>query len=58
MNKPTLWYTDNGAVYCTDHLGMTARYTGRDISGQRIERVKAKDAETHSIKCETCEVRG
>ena len=44
--KPTTGYTyftDNGAVLCFDHLGASARYTGRDISGQPIERISVSD---------------
>lgn len=33
----TIYLTDNGAAYCGEHLGATARASGRDISGQRIE---------------------
>jgi hypothetical protein len=42
MSKPQagrIYLTDNGAVYCYDHLGASALYTGRDISGQPIEEV-------------------
>lgn len=54
-----LYFTDNGAVYCGEHLGNTGRVTGRDISGQRIQKVSRSDiAEANSmhftIKCETC----
>ena len=61
INQPkALWFCDNGACYCTDHLGSSALYTGRDISGQRIERVTASDALEAakiygaSLRCETC----
>ena len=55
-----LYFTDNGAIYCGDHLGSSARYTGRDISGQKIERVTPEDAAQArrsfgmTLKCETC----
>lgn len=39
-----LYFTDNGAMLCAAHLGGSARYTGRDLSGQPIERVTADDA--------------
>lgn len=32
----TIYLTDNGAAYCGQHLGTSARMTGRDISGQPI----------------------
>lgn len=68
MNQPkpvvkddSLYFADNGACYCSKHLGMSARYTGRDISGQKIERVTASVlAECTAIgftpKCESCEL--
>lgn len=40
----TLYLTDNGACYCGEHLGSTARHTGRDISGQPIYPVTPEDA--------------
>jgi hypothetical protein len=35
-NPDTLFLVDNGGCLCGKHLGTTARFTGRDISGQRI----------------------
>lgn len=54
-----LYFTDNGAVLCGDHLGMTAKASGRDISGQKIEKVTPDDVrwaqgEGWTIKCEHC----
>lgn len=54
-----LYFTDNGRILCGDHLGMTARFTGRDISGQRIAAVKPRDvAELARLNvecnCERC----
>jgi hypothetical protein len=37
IQAETIYLTDNGAAYCGDHLGTSAKYTGRDISGQPIE---------------------
>ena len=34
-----LYVTDNGAIYCGEHLGASAKYTGRDISGQPIDEI-------------------
>jgi len=58
-----LWWTDNGAVLCTDHLGSCARYTGHDISGQAIEPVTAQQIATLArdglnVQCETCRAIG
>ena len=55
-----LYITDNGAIYCGTHLGASASYTGRDISGQPIERVSDEIARQWKldvgveIECETC----
>jgi hypothetical protein len=32
----TIYLTDNGRALCGDHLGVTAKSTGRDLSGQPI----------------------
>jgi len=56
------YFCDNGACYCSSHLGASARMTGRDISGQKIHRVtKTEMAElTPYLRgrpaCETCRV--
>lgn len=44
MTKPVLrsdalYLCDNGACYCGEHAGATARYTGRDISGRRVVKI-------------------
>ena len=49
MNRPctddaTLYLGDNGACYYGAHLGATARYTGRDLSGQAVVPVRPRDA--------------
>lgn len=67
MSKPkpkllddALYLTDNGRVVCGEDAGASARYTGRDISGQRVKRVTTKNdaywmAELGShISCEQC----
>lgn len=36
IRSESVYLVDNGAAYCGDHLGASARYTGRDISGQPI----------------------
>jgi hypothetical protein len=56
------YFCDNGACYCSAHLGYSAKTTGRDISGQKIHRVtKAEMAELETIlrgrpACESCRV--
>lgn len=50
-----LYLCDNGACYCGAHLGMTAKATGRDISGQRVLRLTDADRAEHpEIVCEGC----
>ena len=39
-----LYIGDNGAMFCGNCAGASAAYTLRDISGQRIYRVKHADA--------------
>lgn len=36
LKDSTLYLGDNGACYCGAHSGMSARYTGRDLSGQKV----------------------
>lgn len=44
VDDNALYFTDNGRIVCGAHCGMSARFTGRDISGQRIARVTDADA--------------
>ena len=54
-----VFITDNGATYCYEHLGDSARETGRDISGQPIvPQSKAQQATDPYSFCETCHPRG
>ena len=58
INDETLYLCDNGACYCGAHLGTTAKMTGHDISGQKIEAVTPEMAAyamrtmSVTIKCE------
>jgi len=56
INPETVYITDNGATYCGAHLGITARTTGRDLSGQRIIPVtpEIERAEGCKLPCERC----
>ena len=63
LDDDALYWCDNGAVRCGAHSGASAYYTGRDISGQRVERVTEADriaartgAGGHrwTIRCERC----
>ncbi len=55
------YWTDNGRCLCFEHLGQSARATGRDISGQPIERIDRgalaamRKAYPNMLKLGTCE---
>jgi hypothetical protein len=55
----TIYFTDNDATYCGDHLGASAKATGRDISGQPILAVSKHAARVslamgYPVACEKC----
>lgn len=55
----TIFLADNGAAYCGRHLGVSARLTGPDLSGQPILAVTSAvlaEARTEgwTPKCEQC----
>lgn len=60
IHSDTIYLTDNGCALCGDHLGASARYTGRDLSGQPVMPVMPQDALYsfnelgHRIVCEDC----
>ncbi len=63
--KPgALYFCDNGSVFCSEHLGASAKYTGRDISGQKIHLATSRDAVEFErmtgskLACECCRARG
>jgi hypothetical protein len=39
LDDDVLYICDNGACYCGAHCGSSARYTGRDLSGQKVAKV-------------------
>ena len=51
-----IYLGDNGSAYCGEHLGYTAKVTGRDLSGQRLMTVTPEMvAEAgFEVKCEEC----
>jgi len=54
---PTALYLgDNGRATCgaLACAGMTAFYSGRDLSGQRLARVTAQVAHAFGLTCEGC----
>jgi hypothetical protein len=60
VSDNALYFTDNGRVVCGRHCGTSAAFTGRDISGQKIERVTKQAAAAwlaeagEPIVCEDC----
>ncbi len=59
VRPDTIYLTDNGRALCGAHLGSSARYTGRDISGQPILPLTPADvresvADGWHPSCETC----
>ena len=59
LEPGALYLGDNGRCFCTDRAGMSARYTGRDISGQPVHRVTNADQRGArrmgvTLRCETC----
>ena len=60
VDDSAIYSTDNGALLCGRHLGYSAKTTGRDISGQRIYRLKPADLKAFAretgwnVVCETC----
>ena len=55
----TLYLGDNGRCFCGRHAGTSAIYSGRDISGQPVERVNvaACKREGFTPRCEDPECR-
>lgn len=43
LKKNTIYFADNGRLICHECAGMSALYTGRDISGQKVEPLSKGD---------------
>ena len=56
LKDDALYVGDNGRVYHGLCSGMSARFTGRDISGQKVERITEPEiqADPDLWKCERC----
>ena len=61
LRHDALYLGDNGRCFCgrLHHAGMTARYTGRDLSGQPVHRVTEADQREArrmgvTLACEGC----
>lgn len=55
-----LYSGDGGRLFCGRHAGASARYSGRDLSGQRVHRYSDRDRQDFELEigrapeCETC----
>lgn len=56
LHHGKLYLGDNGRCFCgrIRCAGMTPFYTGRDLSGQRVEVVPPALAREHGLRCEMC----
>jgi len=61
LSPTTLYHGDNGRIFCgaLRCAGVSSHYTGRDISGQRVEPVGPEAAAEFAsygltLKCEGC----
>jgi len=61
LDAGSLYLGDNGRCFCGAHAGHSAKYSGRDLSGQQVLRVTpavvalsvaAYGAEATSLRCE------
>lgn len=64
ITDDAIYECDNGAWLCGKHLGSSAKFTGRDISGQPIHRLTGPElTEVFALlreldrahACETCD---
>ena len=55
-----LYLGDNGRCTCglLGCAGMTAHYTGHDLSGQKMLRVTKRQIAEYNLRCEGCGSRG
>jgi len=61
LREDALYLGDNGRCFCgrLHHAGMTAHFTGRDLSGQLVHRVTEADQREarrmgETLACEAC----
>lgn len=62
LDATELYLGDNGRCFCGSLrcAGMTAHFTGRDLSGQKVAKITLRDNEAlvaaigRSFACETC----
>ena len=51
LKPDTLYIGDNGRCFCGKHAGTSAKFTGRDISGQKVKKL-SKAGAAMGIGCE------
>jgi len=56
LDPHQLYLGDNGACFCGGCAGASAKYTGRDISGQRVYALTEEDLAIDTVLC--CEICG
>lgn len=58
ISAETIYLGDNGRAYCGDHLGCTAKHTGRDLSGQPIMAITPDMMDEPGVDLIACEQPG
>lgn len=62
LDDDALYLGDNGECFCGRHAGASARFTGRDLSGQAVHKITTADQRYAAaecggaLACESCEV--
>lgn len=51
----SLYIGDNGRTLHGKEWGVSARFTGRDLSGQKVLYISKDDADALGITCENCD---
>lgn len=59
LRADTLYLGDNGRAFCglLPCAGMTAHFSGHDLSGQAVAALTAREAIDHGVTCEGCGVQ-
>jgi hypothetical protein len=58
LDDEAIYSGDAGHVFCGRHAGHSARYTGHDLSGQRVIRLTPAELAEFGLGCELCESKG
>jgi len=56
LDPTQLYLGDNGRVFCgrLEHAGVTAYFSGRGLSGMKVERLSESEAKRMGLRCEVC----